>query len=69
MIMLRTFSGITIIYERTHNRRTDCVKIALNCMVACLAHVSFSFIFSLHRKTLRVTISFQLNIWLCLCVN
>ena len=57
------------LYTRGRTIDEQTVLIALNCMVACLAHVSFLFIFSLLRKTLRVTISFQLNIRLCLCVH
>ena len=67
MIMLR-FPALPL-YTRGRTIDEQTVLIALNCMVACLAHVSFSFIFSLLRKTLRVTISFQLNIRLCLCVH
>ena len=67
MIVLRLPALPLYTRGRTIDKQT--VLIALNCMVACLAHVSFSFIFSLLRKTLRVTISFQLNIRLCLCVH
>ena len=67
MIMLR-FPALPL-YTRGRTIDEQTVLIALNCMVACIAHVSFSFIFSLLRKTLRVTISFQLNIRLCLCVH
>ena len=67
MIVLR-FPALPL-YTRGRTIDKQTVLIALNCMVACLAHVSFSFIFSLLRKTLRVTISFQLNIRLCLCVH
>ena len=63
MIMLRFPALPFYTGGRTIDEQT--VLIALNCMVACLAHVSF--IFSLLLKTLRVTISFQLNIRLCLC--
>ena len=67
MIMLRFPALPLYTTGRTIDEQT--VLIVLNCMVAYLANVSFSFIFSLLRKTLRVTISFQLNIRLCLCVH
>ena len=54
MIMPR-FPALPL-YTRGRTIDEQTVSIALNCMVACLAHVSFSFIFSLLRKTLRVTI-------------
>ena len=67
MSMLR-FPALPL-YTRGCTIDEQTVLISLNCMVACLAHVSFSFIFSLLRKTLRVMISFQLNIRLSLCVH
>ena len=57
MSMLR-FQALPL-YTRGRTIDEQTVLISPICMVACLAHVSFSFIFSLLRKTLRVTISFS----------